>query len=76
MVTEEIKARIQADMPDAEVEAQGDGSRMQIRVISNAFAGLSRVQKQQKVYGCINELIANGTLHAVSIQALTPEESQ
>ncbi len=76
MVTEEIRTRIQAELPDAQVDAQGDGSRMQIRVVSTAFDGLSRVQKQQKVYGCINDLIANGSLHAVSIQALTPDESR
>ncbi len=75
MVTDEIVSRIQAALPDANVDAQGDGHRMNIRVVSQGFAGLSRVQKQQKIYACINELIAGGALHAVSIQALTPDEA-
>jgi acid stress-induced BolA-like protein IbaG/YrbA len=32
---------------------------------------MSRVQKHQAVYGAIESFIADGSLHAVSIKALT-----
>ena len=75
MIEREVALRIESAIADAAVTASGDGSRMQIRVVSPAFAGLSRVRKQQLVYAAIAELIAAGELHAVTIQALTPDES-
>ena len=38
------------------------------------FAGLNAVKRQQAVYATVNDLITNGTLHALSIKACTPEE--
>jgi acid stress-induced BolA-like protein IbaG/YrbA len=75
MVTDDVVARIEAGIPGSRAEASGDGQRMAIRVIAPAFDGRSKVQKQQMVYACINELIQHGALHAVSITALTPYES-
>jgi acid stress-induced BolA-like protein IbaG/YrbA len=72
-MNEEITAAIQAQMPDARVEAQVDGNHAVITVISEAFAGKTRVQQQQAVYACIDEFIKDGRLHAVSIRALTPD---
>jgi acid stress-induced BolA-like protein IbaG/YrbA len=71
---EEIVAAIQAQMPDARVDAQIDGNRALITVVSAAFAGKSRVQQQQAVYRCIDTFIKDGTLHAVTIRAQTPVE--
>ncbi|NIP13613.1 MAG: BolA/IbaG family iron-sulfur metabolism protein [Pseudomonadales bacterium] len=46
-----------------------------ITVVSRIFEGMTRVRKQQAVYGCIDAFIQDGRLHAVSIRALTPEEA-
>ena len=70
----EIAAAIQARMPDAGVEVQVDGNRALITVVSAAFAGMSRVQKQQAVYACIDIFIRDGRLHAVTIRAHTPDD--
>ncbi|MEQ8857340.1 MAG: BolA/IbaG family iron-sulfur metabolism protein [Pseudomonadales bacterium] len=76
MMNERIAEAILARLPDAEVAAVVDGNRAEITVISREFVGMSRVRKQQAVYACINDLIADGTLHAVSIRALTPDEGR
>lgn len=73
-MNERIAEAIRSRIPDAEVSAVVEGNRAQITVISSEFAGLSRVRKQQAVYACINSMIVDGTLHAVSIRALTPDE--
>lgn len=73
-MNQEITAAIQAQMPDARVDAQVEGNRALITVVSEAFAGKSRVQKQQAVYACIDAFIKDGRLHAVTIRALTPDE--
>jgi acid stress-induced BolA-like protein IbaG/YrbA len=51
-----------------------DGSHASITVVSDAFAELSRVKKQQLVYAPLKELIGSGELHAVSIKTYTPSE--
>jgi len=68
--------RAVADRIEAsKVEVALDGNRALLTVVSDEFAPLSRVQKQQKVYACIEEFIRDGRLHAVTIRALTPEEA-
>ena len=51
-----------------------EGNRALISVVSPAFEGLSRVQQQQKVYACIDAFIKDGSLHAVTIRASTPDD--
>ena len=69
-----IVERIAESIPGSRVEVDVDGNRAVITVISDHFTGMSRVQKHQAVYGCIESFIADGSLHAVSIKALTPTE--
>lgn len=52
-----------------------EGNRASITVVSDVFLGMSRVQKQQAVYACIDSFIADGRLHAVTIRALVPDEA-
>lgn len=66
-----IHKRITESIPDAEVQVDLDGNRAVITVVSDTFAGMSRVQKHQAVYAAIESFIADGSLHAVSIKALT-----
>ena len=42
--------------------------------MSDAFEGLSRVKRQQAVYAAIQELIASGAIHAVTISTATRAE--
>lgn len=69
---EDIAARVTAAVPDAQVSVSVDGNRAVIDVVSPLFANMSRVKKQQTVYAAIAELIADGTLHAVTINATAP----
>ena len=73
-MNEAIVQAVQEGIDDARVEVTVDGNRALITVVSPAFEGLSRVQKQQKVYACIDALIRDGSLHAVTIRALTPDQ--
>lgn len=73
---ESIAGLVEAHVADAEVEVHADGSHFQVAVTSPAFAGLSRVRRQQLVYEAIGELIRDGSVHAVTIRAVTPEEAR
>lgn len=74
MTADEVKALVEQGIADAEVRVEGDGDRFRILVVAAAFDGLTRVRKQQLVNGCIADRIAAGDIHAVEIQAFTPEE--
>lgn len=76
MNPEEVAERLRQGIADARVDVQGGGDRFEIRVVSPAFEGKRRVGRQQLVYGCINDLLRDGTIHAVTIDARTPEEVQ
>ncbi len=68
----EIAERIAQALPGSQVEVNVEGNRAFVRVVSHAFANMTRVQRHQAVYGCIEEFIASGALHAVSINAEVP----
>jgi len=72
----EIERLIKAGLAESEAYVEGDGTHFTALVICPAFAGKSRIQKQQMVYGTVREQLMDGTLHALSIKALTPEECQ
>jgi acid stress-induced BolA-like protein IbaG/YrbA len=73
-MNEQIADSIRQRLPGAEVEVALDGNRALITVVSAQFEPMTRVQKQQAVYACIDAYIRNGSLHAVTIRALTPAE--
>lgn len=72
----DIQALVQQALADAKVQAQLDGNKCQLSVVSESFIGLRTVKRQQLVYASLNHLIQSGELHAVSMQTLTPEEFQ
>jgi len=72
---DEISQKIQSTMQATSVSVTLDGNRALIEVVSAQFADMNRVQKQQAVYACIQEYLADGRLHAVTIKAEVPEDS-
>jgi len=53
---------------------EGGETHYRIRIVSEGFAGLSRVQRQRKVYAAVAEELAE-RVHALSLVTLTPEEA-
>lgn len=57
----------------AEAPAGGE-SHFRVEIVADAFAGKPRVERQRMVYALLAEELA-GPVHALSLQALTPEEA-
>ena len=76
MNAEQIENLIQAGIPGAKVAVSGDEGKFEATVVSNAFEGLMPVKRHQLVYATVREQIADGSLHALTIRPLTPEESE
>ena len=54
---------------------EGGETHYRIRIVSESFAGLSRVQRQRKVYAAVAEELAE-RVHALSLVTLTPDEAR
>ncbi|TQV64638.1 MAG: BolA/IbaG family iron-sulfur metabolism protein [Halothiobacillaceae bacterium] len=67
---------IQAAIPDAQVTPSGEGCSFNLTVVSASFAGEPLIRRHRRVMAPLNDLIASGALHAVTIKAHTPEESR
>ena len=70
----EILNILQDAAPHVQWQVDGDGYRSQIEAISDEFAGMNAVKRQQYVYQFLNSYIADGRIHAVTILAFTPTE--
>lgn len=74
MSADEVKALLAAAFPGATVDVDGGGAKFTVRIIAEVFSGKRPVQRQQLVYGVLNEKITSGDIHAVSMALFTPEE--
>lgn len=55
---------------------EGKESHFKVAIVSTAFADLRAVQRHQKVYAAVGDLITPPKIHALAIHAYTPEEWQ
>ena len=72
MAAEDIVALIKQGIPGAEVEIQdlaGDGDHYAATVVSTAFAGKSKIQQHQMVYGALGDRMG-GVLHALKLTTM------
>ena len=74
---EEIRSKIQAALPGSEVtirDLTGEGDHYEVRVISEAFAGVTAIQRHRMVYAPLKDVLG-GALHALALKTETPEEA-
>lgn len=85
---ERIRTTIEASLHPAMLEVEdeshlhaghagaqpGGETHYRVVVVSSAFAGQSRVARQRSIYALLNNEFSSG-LHALSVQAMTPEEA-
>lgn len=74
MNADDLIAFLKPHYPEAFIQAANEGNKFDLRVVDASFEGKRMVQRQQTVYGLVSEIIARGDIHALNIQALTPEE--
>lgn len=74
MLSRQIYEAIKTTLPDAAIDLEGEECSFKATVICASFTGLSTVKRQQQVLGCVHSLLTSGTLHALSVDAYTPDE--
>lgn len=73
---DDIRARIQAALPDAEVavtDTTGGGDHFAATVVSAAFLGKGPVDRHRMVYAALGDAM-RGPIHALALETSTPEE--
>ncbi len=72
-----IRSLLEQHFPESEhIEADFEGSYLNVTIVSDVFVGLTPLKKQQRVYAALNERITSGEVHAVNMKTLTPEQWQ
>jgi len=72
---DQVRSAITQALPDATVDVEdltGGGDHLQVKVVSSAFSGLSRVKQHQLVYGALRSELASEALHARAVQTSLP----
>jgi acid stress-induced BolA-like protein IbaG/YrbA len=77
MVTpESIQLNIAQGLPTEHLKVVGDdGTHFEAVIVSEAFAGKSRVQRHQMVYQTLGDRM-RAEIHALSMKTFTPQEWQ
>ncbi|MBE8167624.1 BolA family transcriptional regulator [Parashewanella spongiae] len=57
-----------------ELFVSSEGTHYKIIAVADFFGELSPVKRQQAIYAPLNEHIASGALHALTIKTFTPEQ--
>jgi acid stress-induced BolA-like protein IbaG/YrbA len=70
----QVRSLIQAGLPGAQVQvASDDDTHFEALIVAGHFAGKRMLQRHQLVYASLGQLMGR-EIHALSIQAYTPEE--
>ena len=72
---EELRGRIEQALPGAEVsvtDTTGGGDHFRAEVVSDRFAGLTRIQQHKLIYDVFGDEIG-GPIHALSLKTTTPD---
>ena len=70
-----VAALIRAALPGAQVHVESDDqTHFAARVVSAEFAGKRSIARHQMIYRALGERVGR-EIHALSIEALTPEEA-
>jgi acid stress-induced BolA-like protein IbaG/YrbA len=76
MNPDQIAEMIRAGLPGADVVVQSeDNTHYAARVVAPQFAGKRPLARHQLIYKTLGELMGR-EIHAMSIEALTPDEAQ
>lgn len=72
----EVKRFLEEQLPNVQVEVEGEGCNFQLNIISDELVSLSPVKRQQQVYAHLNPWIADGSIHAVTMKFFSRDEWQ
>jgi acid stress-induced BolA-like protein IbaG/YrbA len=70
---EDVRRYIAQHLDCSVLEVHGDGQHFEALIVSEAFAGKTRIARHQLVYAALGERM-RAEVHALSMRTLTPAE--
>ena len=71
-ITDVISKGIEFD----DLSVEGSESKYTVRIISNVFKDKSTIQRHKMIYALLDGYIKTGEIHALTIKALTLDETK
>lgn len=75
MTPDDIQALLATVFANDTIQVTGGGAKFEVTIVSDQFEGKRPVARQQMVYAVLNEHIASGEIHAVTMALSTPAEN-
>ena len=72
VITDVISKGIEFD----DLSVEGSESKYTVRIVSYVFKGKSTIQRHKMIYALVDGYIKTGEIHALTIKALTLDESK
>ncbi len=69
----ELRVKDQSHLHAGHAGASDGRGHFEVHIVARVFAGKSRIQRHQLVYGALAELLKTD-IHALQIRAMTPDE--
>ncbi len=74
LTNEELEHQLNTLDDVSKAIVEGDGYHYQLTIVSDSFAGKSKVARQQWVYKKLKDFITSGSLHALTMKTYTETE--
>lgn len=71
----EIEKALSEALPDCQFIIENQDNKYEITAKGKVFTGLNPVERHKMIYQYIKKYIEEGSIHAVSIKALSPEDN-
>lgn len=71
-----IAQLLTTELPSCKFTVEGGDGKYLVTGVGQIFDGLNAVQRQQAIYKILNEHIASGAIHAVSMKLMTDVEGR
>jgi acid stress-induced BolA-like protein IbaG/YrbA len=74
--SESIAQLLTKELPSCEIAVEGGDGKFLVTAVGSVFEGLNSVKRQQAIYKILNEYIASGAIHAVTMRLMTEQERE
>ncbi|MDC2963977.1 BolA/IbaG family iron-sulfur metabolism protein [Gammaproteobacteria bacterium] len=71
-----IEDELRSAFPDSQIHVSSEGNLLKLSVTALKFENIAKVKRQQMIYAIIDHRIKTGEVHAVSICATSPNETE
>lgn len=73
-LNEQVEQLVRDTLSVDEIYVKSEGTHVQVIAVAAQFSELSRLKREQAIKRPLAELIADNTIHALTVKTFTPEQ--